>query len=189
MQAGVALRMLDRDPSRVRASLEAIRTASRESLDGLRAELDLLRRRAGSTQAPRRPTSGLADLPDLVERMRASGLPVALDLEPGPLPEDIDHAAYRIVQESLTNVLRHAGPDATARVRVRRGADALHLAVRNTGRLVAARENSGHGIEGMRERAEALGGELHARPRPSGGFAVEARIPWPEGVQIPGGSG
>lgn len=188
MQAGVALRMLDRDPTQARASLEAIRATSKEALEGLRAELEVLRTGSGWAAAPRRPSTGLADLPGLVDRMRSSGLPVTLDLTGGEvdgMPADVAHAAYRIVQESLTNVLRHAGPEATARVRVDRSADALQVEVLDTGRGRARLPGrarmpgrNGHGIEGMRERAEALGGTFEAGARPSGGFAVRARLPY-----------
>src|SRR5574342_519089 len=130
MQAGVALRMLDRDPAQVRQALEAIREASREALDGVRAELAALRQpeRPGS---PLRPNTGIADLPALADRIRSSGLPVEVEIDGTVtgigLPTEVDRSAYRIVQESLTNVLRHGGPGATARVRVEVDDGALRL--------------------------------------------------------------
>src|SRR5574342_1118712 len=130
MQAGVALRMLDRDPAQVRQALEAIREASREALDGVRAELAALRQpeRPGS---PLRPNTGIADLPALADRIRSSGLPVEVEIDGTVtgigLPTEVDRSADRIVQESLTNVLRHGGPGATARVRVEVDDGALRL--------------------------------------------------------------
>ncbi len=186
MQAGVALRVLDRDPAAARTSLEGIRMASRQALDGLRAEVEALR-----SDVPLRPRSGLADLPALADRMRASGLPVDLQL-PGAVPgaaatgaagypdiaPPVDLAAYRIVQESLTNVLRHAGPAATARVSVTVDGPLLRIEVRDDGHGAAAGQvRPGRGIDGMRERAEALGGTLSAGPGPAGGFAVTAELP------------
>jgi signal transduction histidine kinase len=188
MQAGVALRLLDRDPARVRQALEAIRTASRDSLDGVRAELAALREPEppGSSL---RPTTGLADLPALAARIRSSGLPVAVEIDdtvtdPG-LPAEVDRSAYRIVQESLTNVLRHAGPGATARVRVEVDAGTLRLEVTDTGGG-AAPGAAGQGINGMRARAEALGGSIEAGSPTDGGFAVRARLPVPDRVAAPG---
>jgi signal transduction histidine kinase len=176
MQAGVALRVLDRDPAGARAALEGIRATSKEALESLRAEIEAMRH----PDAPLRPASGLADLPALAERIRTSGLPVTLD---GPAPTDVpdavDRAAYRIVQESLTNVLRHGGPAAVARVTVHRDGDALRLEVTSTGAGARDAESGGRGIHGMRARAEALGGTLDAGPIAGGGFAVRAQLPVP----------
>jgi signal transduction histidine kinase len=181
MQAGVALRVLDRDPGAARSALEGIRAASREALDSLRSEIEALQQGTG----PLRPGSGLADLPALAGRIRTSGLPVSLD---GPvaaddLPPDVDRTAYRIVQESLTNVLRHAGADATAAVAIRRepeapGLEVLCIEVRDTGRGSSATVVPGRGLAGMRSRAEALGGTVEAGPGADGGFTVIARLPW-----------
>jgi len=175
MQAGVALRVLDRDPDGARRALEGIRAMSREALEGLRAEIEAMRQ----PEAPLRPASGLADLPALAERIRTSGLPVTLLGVPDvpDVPDEIDRAAYRITQESLTNVLRHGGAGATARVSVRREGNTLHLEVTNTGRAADASVPGGRGIDGMRTRAEALGGTLDAGPLAEGGFAVRARLP------------
>ena len=176
MQAGVALHVLDRDPDKARESLEAIRTMSRESLDGLRSELAQLR--AGAGDAPeRRPLPGPADLELLVQRVRDGGVDVRLEVT-GPvaeLPTQVGAAAYRIVQESLTNVLRHAGTDA-ASVVVRASDTALEVEVidRGSGGPPGA---DGSGISGMRERAVALGGTLDAGPVADGGFRVRAVLP------------
>jgi signal transduction histidine kinase len=176
MQAGVALRVFERDPAGARVALEHIRAASREALESLRAEVDALRQ-----DVPLRPATGLADLPALTERIRASGLPVDLTPDAAALaaigaPTDVDQAAYRIVQESLTNVLRHAGPDATATIHIGLNGDTLHLDITDTGRGVTSLRE-GRGIDGMRGRAEALGGTLDAGPATPGGFAVRATLP------------
>lgn len=177
MQAGVALHVLDREPEKVRESLEAIRAMSRESLDGLRAELAQLR--AGVDEAPqRRPLPGIADLDLLVERIRAGGVDVRLDvgadLATGELPAELEAAAYRIVQESLTNVLRHAAAE-QATVSVRSVDDELVVTVVDRGRG-GDPGGSGTGIRGMRERTAALGGTFEAGAT-SHGFQVVARLP------------
>jgi len=176
MQAGVALHVLDRDPGKARESLEAIRAMSRESLDGLRTELAQLRAGAGDVPE-RRPLPGVADLALLVQRVREGGVDVRLEVT-GPLdglPTDVGAAAYRIVQESLTNVLRHAGADA-ATVVVRAADAQLEVEVvdRGSGGAPGA---DGSGIRGMRERATSLGGTLEAGPASGGGFRVRAVLP------------
>jgi signal transduction histidine kinase len=187
MQAGVALHVLYRDPVRAREALEAIRATSRSALDGLRAELDLLRTPQGES-APRRPAAGLADVDVLVERIRAGGVEVETRIDDGGgLPREIDVAVYRILQESLTNVLRHSG-GRVARVRVHR--ENGHLVVRvvddGPGRADSTLPpGAGAGIPGMRSRTEELGGTFDAGPRPSGGFAVTARLPVPPGPGSP----
>ncbi|GAB2835039.1 sensor histidine kinase [Lentzea nigeriaca] len=170
MQAGVALYVLDKDPAKARASLEAIRDTSKEALDGLRSELDTLR---GS--APLRPSISLADIPALATRMREAGLEVSVELDEVELPDNHQLAVYRIVQESLTNVLRHSSPGVTASVRVYTVRGSLVVEVADTGTPGAFLE--GHGITGMRSRAEALGGTLEVDG--SHGFKVTARIPLP----------
>lgn len=181
MQAGVALHVLDREPAKVKEALEAIRDTSRRSLDGLRAQLQQMREPA-SDEAPRRPSVGLAELDVLVDRIRAGGLDVRTDIDPtvldGHLPPDLDVAAYRIVQESLTNVLRHAEAS-RASVTIQRGDGAVVLDVVDDGTAAAGlgADDSGTGIAGMRARAHALGGTLEAGPRPDGGFAVRASLP------------
>ena len=176
MQAGVALHVLDRDPGKARESLEAIRAMSRESLDGLRTELAQLRAGAGDVPE-RRPLPGVADLALLVQRVREGGVDVRLEVT-GPmdgLPTDVGAAAYRIVQESLTNVLRHAGADA-ATVVVRAADAQLEVEVvdRGSGGAPGA---DGSGIRGMRERATSLDGTLEAGPASGGGFRVRAVLP------------
>ncbi|HEV7655387.1 MAG TPA: histidine kinase [Mycobacteriales bacterium] len=176
MQAGVAAHVLDRDPARARELLATVVTTSREALDGLRADLERMRTPAGS--AARRPAPGLADLPVLLDRMRDGGLRLSVTLPPSegtaPVPPDVGAAAYRIVQESLTNVLRHAGTD-EASVRVALDG-ALHVEVADRGTGPGGGEG-GSGIAGMRRRAESVGGRLDAGPRDGGGFLVRAELP------------
>src|SRR5215218_267064 len=179
VQAGVALHLMDEQPGQSRSALVAIKQASNDALGELRSVLDVLRQ--GDEAPPRAPASGLAHLDRLVAGAEATGLQVQTRVEgiPRPLPAGTDLAAYRIVQESLTNVTRHAGP-ATATVLVRYGPVDLTVQVDDDGRGPAAADNGaagGNGIRGMRERVAALGGELTTGPRPGGGFRVQARLP------------
>jgi signal transduction histidine kinase len=175
MQAGVALHVLDRSPEQARAAMEAVRATSKESLENLRAELEALR---SPGAADRRPAPGLGDLGRLTERVRAGGIRVDVDIAADlpPLPSTVDKAAYRVVQESLTNVLRHADA-AAARITVGWADGTLLLDVTDTGRPRESSGTNGSGIRGMRAQVEALGGTLTAGPLPAGGFAVAARLP------------
>ncbi|RNM17512.1 sensor histidine kinase [Nocardioides pocheonensis] len=177
MQAGVALHVLDRDPAAARRSLEAIRDTSRESLDSLRAELARLAPVSGDI-APRAPRNGLGDLDVLAERVRAGGVQVRLQGAAGPVPLEVDAVGYVVVQEALTNVLRHADAS-VADVRVRRTEDILEITVTDDGRAEAPAGEAGArlGIPGMRSRVEALGGTLEAGPLPERGFGVRAVLP------------
>jgi signal transduction histidine kinase len=166
----------------------AIKQASNDALGELRSVLDVLRQ--GDEVPPRAPASGLAQLDSLVAGAGAPGLEVRTRVEglPRPLPAGTDLAAFRIVQESLTNVTRHAGP-ARATVLIAYGDKDLTVRVDDDGKGVESaggrRESgsdrqprrSGNGIRGMRERVAALGGELSTGPRPGGGFRVQARLP------------
>jgi signal transduction histidine kinase len=179
VQAGVALHLMDEQPGQSRSALAAIKQASNDALGELRSVLDVLRQ--GDEAPPRTPASGLAHLDRLVAGAEATGLEVRTRVEgtPRPLPAGTDLAAYRIVQESLTNVTRHAGP-ASATVLVRYGPADLTVQVDDDGRGPAAAGGAGgngNGIRGMRERVAALGGELTIGPRPGGGFRVQARLP------------
>lgn len=173
MQAGIALHVLDKRPEQAAVALEAIKQASKDSLEELRATLALYRQ----ADEPRHPAAGLRQLDDLVATTVASGLSVKVETDgtPAELPATVDHAAYRIIQESLTNVLRHAGA-ASAEVLVTYEPDAVSITVTDDGRKFSA-GSAGHGIQGMRERAAAMGGTLDAGPRTDGGFAVRARLP------------
>jgi signal transduction histidine kinase len=182
VQAGVALHLMDEQPGQSRSALVAIKQASNDALGELRSVLDVLRQ--GDEAPPRTPASGLAHLERLVAGAEATGLQVRTRVEgtPRPLPAGTDLAAYRIVQESLTNVTRHAGP-ASATVLIAYGETDLTVRVDDDGRGPAAAggthtgHGNGNGIRGMRERVAALGGELTTGPRPGGGFRVQARLP------------
>ena len=172
VQASVALHLLDEQPEQARPALSAIKAASHDALQELRAALDALR---GGEEAPRAPSPTLADLDTLATGVRSSGLDVEVDsTEPTRrLPDAVEVAAYRIVQEALTNVTRHArATSVTIRVRYDDG-----LAVEVTDDGVGGDVHEGNGIRGMRERAAALGGTVAAGPRRGGGFRVAARVP------------
>jgi signal transduction histidine kinase len=178
VQSGVALHLNADLPEQVRTSLAAIREASKEGLTELRSVLDILRQEG--ERAPRSPTSTLARLDDLVSQAAAAGLEVRAETEGDvrPLPFGVDVAAFRVVQEALTNVTRHAR-GASATVRVSYEDRELTVQVDDDGRGSRAdgTAGAGTGIVGMRERVGALGGELQAGPRPDGGFRVRARLP------------
>ena len=175
VQAGAAARLLDRDPAIARDALEAIRVASGEVLDELGVILGLLRR---GEAAPRLSTPGIDDVSGLVEWARTNGLAVHADVTPGlgsAVRPAVRDAAYRVAQEGLTNVVRHA-PEATARLTVSlepSGALLVSVVDDGGGEVVAA-SPGGLGLVGMRERVDATGGRLEAGPRPTGGFEVVA---------------
>jgi signal transduction histidine kinase len=178
VQASMGLDLMDSQPEQARAALSAIKSASKEALEELRTMLTTLRQ--DDDDAPRSPAPGLDRLPELIELTRAAGLSVEAEVEgkAPPLPAAVHLAAYRIIQESLTNVARHAG---RARVTVRvtyHDAD-VHVEIDNDGTAPAdgAAIGTGSGITGMRERAAALGGDLSAGFRHGGGFRVSARLP------------
>jgi signal transduction histidine kinase len=177
MQAGVALHVLDRDPARARESLLAIRETSRESLEALRAELTRLAPEPGDAQRVAR--NGLAELPGLVSRVGAGGLDVDLHLaevDAGgdvDVPEEVGAVAYLVVQEALTNVLRHSGA-ATARVDVTERSGSLVVTVVDDGQ--GGEVSEGLGIGSMRARVEGLGGTLRVGPTAQG-FEVRAVVP------------
>jgi signal transduction histidine kinase len=188
VQSGVALHLLDERPEQVRPALEAINAASDEALGELRSVLDVLHGRlgehgaSGPAGAPRDPTAGLRDLDVLIRRTRAAGLDVALTIEgeSRPVPAAVDLAALRIVQEALTNVVRHAGGGVRATVRVTYRPSELVVQVDDDGPGPdPAVVGGGRGIVGMRDRVDILGGTFAAGPRPGRGFRVRARIPVP----------
>ncbi|HEY2640824.1 MAG TPA: sensor histidine kinase [Streptosporangiaceae bacterium] len=177
VQASMGLDLMDIQPEQARAALSAIKSASKAALEELRTMLTTLRQ----DDAPRSPAPGIDRLPELIELTRAAGLPVEVETagKAPPLPAAVQLAAYRIIQESLTNVARHAGP-ARVRVRVTYGDAGMHVEVDDDGRAPnnrIATIGSGSGITGMRERAAAVGGELSAGFRQGGGFRVSARLP------------
>jgi signal transduction histidine kinase len=178
VQAGVAAHVLPTQPEAAAESLQAIKTASKQGLRELRAILNVLRQ--ADDADPTQPAPGTAQLEDLIAGARRAGLETTFTVtgDPVPLPAAVDLAAYRIVQESLTNTIRHAGP-ATAAVSLGYAGDELSIEVTDTGRgpAVVAGNGGGHGLAGMRERAAAVGGTVEAGPGPAGGFRVAARLP------------
>jgi signal transduction histidine kinase len=186
MQAGVALHLLDKErpaqarPDRVAESLEAIKKTSREALAELRTTLEVFR---SDSEEPRSPSPGLARLDALLDGLRAAGRDVTLVREGSDdlhaVPAAVDQAAFRIIQESLTNVVRHAGA-AQATVAVSREAGMLTVGVSDNGPATSVPPD-GNGIRGMRERARAVGGTLGVSVREPNGLLVRADLPLPEG--------
>jgi signal transduction histidine kinase len=177
VQATAALHGLRREPERAADALTAIKQASKDTLREMRATLGVLRQ--VDEAAPVGPAPGLARLDELTGGIAAAGLAVRTEVEgePRTLPAETDLAAYRIVQEALTNVTRHSTASAAA-VRIRYTAADVTISVEDDGKpRSGASSGGGSGIRGMRDRAESLGGTLEAGPGPDGGFAVRARLP------------
>ena len=174
VQAGVGLHLMSDNPDQARAALEAIKQASTEALGEVRAVLAALRPK--DERAPRAPAPSLANLATLIDPAHTAIIGSAR-----PLPPEVERSAYRIVQESLTNVRRHAGANASATVTIVYEAARLAVRIADDGRGgsagLDAQSAEGTGIAGMRTRAEALGGTLTAGPGPSGGFVVSATLP------------
>ncbi|MBQ0985184.1 sensor histidine kinase [Streptomyces sp. F63] len=181
IQAGVGRRVIETQPSEARNALAAIENTSRDTLAGLRRMLGALRHVSPGDGAPLAPAPVLADLEEMVERTGDAGVRVDIEWrgERRALPAEIELSAYRIIQEALTNVVRHSGADA-CRVTIDCQKDRLSLEITDDGRgpsdLPAA---AGYGLTGMRERAALLNGEFAAGPRQEGGFRVTARLPLP----------
>jgi signal transduction histidine kinase len=204
VQAAAARRILERDPDGAATALNQIERTGRDALSEMRHVLSAIRTEPEDSWQPSR---GLADLDALVAELHRTGLPVAVERrrEPdeeaargdgtpweaagddrddrnpgpdlGPLPATVDVTAYRIVRESLTNVLKHGGAGATARVDIVRRPDLLQLRVTDTGRGAMAEDGGGHGLRGMQERVEVFGGRFSAGPRLGGGFTVDVALP------------
>jgi signal transduction histidine kinase len=189
VQAGVAAHVMSTQPEEAVEALNAIKVASREGLRELRAILNVLRQ-VDDEESGRAPAPRLAQLDALADATTQAGLPTSVVVAGAQagLSPTTELAAYRIVQESLTNVLRHAGPEARAWVEVVVGDEALSIQVDDNGRGSAPstatasefHEGTGAGIAGMRERAAAFGGTLEAGPRPEGGWRVRATLPMPQ---------
>jgi signal transduction histidine kinase len=182
VQSSVALHLIDQQPERGVAALKNVKLASAEALDELRVALEVFR---GGT-SPRAPAPRLAQLEQLVEGVRAAGLRVSINIDalPSDVPANVELAAYRIVQEALTNVTRHADAR-SATVRVRAEQNELIVEVVDDGATATsldaqhdALDHGGLGLIGMRERALTSGGTFHAGPTANGGFRVEASLPW-----------
>jgi len=187
VQAGVGRHVIETDVTAARDALGVIESTSREALVEMRRLLGVLRQE--NEGAAMRPMPGLADIPTLVAETRRAGLGVTLDSTGAvrEVPAGVDLAAYRVVQEALTNVLRHGGP--VAHVRVACSHDRVELEVTDEGRprstLIEPSRNAesgtGHGLLGMRERVALYGGSFEAAPRPGGGFRVHASLPYAVG--------
>jgi signal transduction histidine kinase len=188
VQDNTALHLMDRQPERAREALTAIHEVSRQALGELRTVLGVLRTEDGSA-APLGPSPGLSRLAELASATAGLAVRVETDGAPRPVPAGVDVAAYRIVQEALTNAVRHSG-GRSATVRVRYEPDELTVSVTDDGVGGALPARRGNGVAGMSERARALGGSLEAGPRISGrGFQVMARLPIPGGpAVVPGGA-
>jgi signal transduction histidine kinase len=180
VQAGVSAHVLDKRPAQAREALVTIEQTSARALRELRATLGVLR---GADDDHRSPEAGLGRLDELATVAREAGLDVKVEAESAPqeLPSALDLAGYRILQESITNVIRHAAATRVAVV-VRYRPDELEILVTDDGRAPARPVDTGHGIDGMRERCTLLGGELTAGPGPDGGFQVRARLPLSPGT-------
>jgi signal transduction histidine kinase len=179
VQAGVGAHVIDSNPAEAKKSLEAISMTSRSTLTELRRMLGVLREDENAQYAP---APGLADLDRLVHDVGAAGLDVSVDRvgDASGLPPGVDFTAYRIVQESLTNVLKHAGP-ARANVRLQFEPMLLRIEVSDDGRGVNGRAVAGgHGLIGMRERVGVYGGAFDAGPQTGGGFRVAVTLPYGE---------
>jgi len=180
VQAGVTAHLLDKRPEGTRAALESIEQTSSHALREMRSILGVLR----DDQDGRVPHPGLEGIDELIAQARDAGLDIMHQSTPPTkgLPSAVESAAYRILQESITNVIRHVGPT-RVRVGLDYGVDFLELQVTNEGGVNARNDGpsntpAGHGIVGMRERCELLGGQLDAGPIAGGGFAVTARLPF-----------
>ncbi len=176
VQAGAAIHVAAERPDAATDALRAIRGASKEGLRELRAILNVLRQADEPDSTV--PVPGLAQIGTLIESAGTAGLTTTLTVTGNrrPLPPEVDLAAYRIVQESLTNAIRHAGP-ATAAVSLGYGDAELAIEVTDTGRGLTSPAAGGHGLPGMRERAASVGGSVQAGPGRDGGFRVAARFP------------
>jgi len=176
VQAGAGRRVVNVDPAAALKTLSTIEELGRTSLTEMRHTLGLLRT---EDDEKLRPTPGVASLKELVADYKASGLPVVLN-EVGTqpkLPSTVDTSIYRIVQEALTNTLKHGGPDVEAFTEIVYQEQAIEVRILDNGRGGSAPPGGGHGLLGMRERVDVFGGTLRTGPRPGGGFEVVAALP------------
>jgi signal transduction histidine kinase len=190
VQAGVAAHLIDRDPGQAHDALRAIKRTSGEALSELRATLNVLRDDRGANAAPLGPSAGLHDLEALTVGLRDGGVEVELDVDPiGGLPAAVHSTGYRIVQESLTNVARHANAS-HASVHVRRDPEAVTIEVSDDGRgpVNGSAGVAGNGLRGMRERAAAVGGSVDAGRYAGGGWRVRASLPIVGAVDVADGA-
>lgn len=188
VQAGVGVHVIDDQPDQARAALEAISATSRGTLAEMRRLLGVLRDSDGARSSA--PAPGLAELPRLLDDVRAAGVPATLHVDgtTDRVHAGIELSAYRVVQEAMTNVIKHAGKPTRVEVTVRYLPGSLVVEVADDGRGLAARsgdggadgpaDGSGHGLVGMRERVELWGGELSVGPAPGGGYRIKALLPY-----------
>jgi len=176
VQAGAVRRLLQPGQERERLALEAIESTGREALTEMRRLVGLLRRQGTMPDFSPQPSMRAVDV--LIGTIREAGLPVelAVEGEPTELAPGVDLAAYRVIQEALTNALKYAGP-ARAWVTVRWREDEIEVEIANDGRSEAAGDGTGHGLVGLRERVALVGGAIDSGPRAGGGFVVTARLP------------
>ena len=176
VQAGGVRRLLSDGQTRERDALAAIEETGRQALTEMRRMVSVMR--SDGQEATREPQPGIATLARLVDQVRESGLPVTLNVSghDTAIPTGVDLSVYRIVQEGLTNVMKHAGP-AHAWVNVTVGADAIDLLIEDDGAGTNGANGGGHGLIGMRERVAVYGGRLETGARPGGGFRIHARLP------------
>ncbi|MFI0371997.1 sensor histidine kinase [Actinomadura sp. 1N219] len=183
VQADGASYAIETDVGRARQALETISSTGRLALAEMRRLLGVLRENDDAGVFA--PQPGVAQIDELVEQVRASGIPVTFEVDgtPAVMSEGRQLTVFRIVQEALTNTLKHGGPRAAVSIRLRYAGDALEIRVDDDGRGAAAPDDGrGHGLAGMRERVAVYGGSVRAAPRPGGGFEVVARIPVHEEV-------
>lgn len=195
VQADGAMYTIERDPATARDALRTIAETGRGALDELRGLLDVLRGAGDAAEQPLAPQPGIAALPELAERMRAAGMPVRLELDGDftDVSTGVELGVFRIVQEALTNTLKHAGRTASATVTVTHRADSVEVDVVDDGagkaRPVLAPALTdvagGNGLIGMRERASVFGGRLNVGPEPGGGWRVHAVIPYQGRYAVP----
>jgi signal transduction histidine kinase len=177
VQADGASYALDSSPERTRQALGAIASTGRQALAEMRRMLGVLRSDDGGPGVV--PQPGIGQLGELLDQTRASGLAVSFTVQgvPGALPSGLALAAYRIIQESLTNTRKHGGPQASARVLLRYCEDVLMLQITDDGQGAAVADGAGHGLTGMRERVALYNGMLRTGPLPGGGYQVTATLP------------
>ena len=179
IQAGAARRVLVSDPTQAASSLQVVEDSARDAVDELQRLLTTLRSTDAESASTSASTRGLEQIPDLAGETEASGIPTRLTFvgEPRAVSRLASFTLYRVTQEALTNVRKHAGSHSEAEVRIRYGGDEVEVEVSNTGTVLAAPITEGMGMTGMRERLGAVDGTLEMGPRSRGGFVVRARVP------------
>jgi signal transduction histidine kinase len=184
VQAAAVRRRLAPDQATERQALETVEAVGREALTEMRRMVGVLRQEGD--RADREPPPGMDQLERLADQFRAAGLPVTLVVTgtPRPLAPGLDLTAYRLVQEGLTNTLRHASTPQSAEVSINYADDALELAVRDDGATLAAPAEAGHGLLGLKERVSVYGGRLVAQPRADGGFELVATLPFEHAATV-----